>query len=81
IVDVLRGEPFHAAQHTFPIGASIGVRPFGGGQETPETLLAEADAACYAAKRGGRGRVEMAAPGEAGPVAPLSPPCASPPAP
>ncbi|MDT0137483.1 diguanylate cyclase domain-containing protein [Acidovorax sp. PRC11] len=81
IVDVLRGEPFHAAQHTFRIGASIGVRPFGGGQETPETLLAEADAACYAAKRGGRGRVEMAAPGEAGPVAPLSPPCASPPAP
>lgn len=80
IVDVLRGEPFHAAQHTFRIGASIGVRPFGSGQEPLETLLADADAACYAAKRGGRGRVEMAT-GDAGPAAPLTPPCASPPAP
>ena len=80
IVQALRDEAFRAAGHRFHIGASVGVRLFGGAQEPLEALLADADAACYAAKRGGRGRVEMAA-GDAGPTAPLNPPCASPPAP
>lgn len=48
----------------FRVGASIGVRLFGGMAEAADTLLADADAASYAAKRAGRGRVEMAgAPG------------------
>lgn len=60
IVRVLRSEPFNVAGHGFLIGASIGVRMFSAAQESVDLLLADADAACYAAKRAGRGRVEMA---------------------
>ncbi|WP_053845767.1 sensor domain-containing diguanylate cyclase [Paracidovorax avenae] len=80
IVEALRSEPFHAAQHVFRIGASIGVRLFGNTPESLENLMADADAACYAAKRGGRGRVEMAG-ADSEPQAPVTHPCASPPAP
>ncbi|ABM31404.1 sensor domain-containing diguanylate cyclase [Paracidovorax citrulli] len=80
IVDTLRGEPFHSAGRAFRIGASVGVRLFGTAQEPVEKLMADADAACYAAKRGGRGRVEMAGAGS-GPQAPVTLPCASPPGP
>lgn len=41
------------------IGVSIGIAPNDGGQ-TPEELLQESDAAMYAAKVGGRGRVVLA---------------------
>jgi len=40
---------------------SIGVAQFGADGETPETLLARADAALYQAKRDGRDRVVRSA--------------------
>jgi len=43
---------------TFRIGASIGVAPVDGSKEAPD-VLGVADAACYAAKAGGRNRVEL----------------------
>ena len=44
---------------TFTIGASIGVVPVDGSTEDNMTLLSAADAACYAAKEGGRNRVHF----------------------
>lgn len=77
IIDTLSDKDFVLdGGQRFRVGASIGVRLFGGAAEAADTLLADADAACYAAKRAGRGRVEMAAPARSG----LNP-CASPPAP
>ncbi len=67
IIAALYDKPFALeGGHSFRIGASIGVRLFGGADEPAEALLADADAACYAAKRAGRGRVEMAAPSASG---------------
>ncbi|MVT27952.1 diguanylate cyclase [Acidovorax citrulli] len=62
IVDTLRGEPFPTRRDA-PSGSArasaCGI--FGTAQEPVEKLMADADAACYAAKRGGSaGVVEMA---------------------
>ena len=43
---------------TFRVGASIGIAPIDGSREAPD-VLGVADAACYAAKAGGRNRVEL----------------------
>ena len=43
---------------TFRVGASIGIAPIDGSRESPD-VLGVADAACYAAKSGGRNRVEL----------------------
>ncbi|MBE2203098.1 MAG: EAL domain-containing protein [Chthoniobacterales bacterium] len=43
---------------TFRVGASIGIVPIDGTRETSD-VLGVADAACYAAKAGGRNRVEL----------------------
>ena len=43
---------------TFRVGASIGVVPIDGSRESSD-VLGVADAACYAAKAGGRNRVEL----------------------
>jgi len=43
---------------SFRIGASIGVAPIDGKKE-PQDVIGVADAACYAAKSGGRNRVEL----------------------
>ena len=43
---------------TFRVGASIGIAPIDGSREPPD-VLGVADAACYAAKSGGRNRVEL----------------------
>jgi diguanylate cyclase len=44
---------------TFGVGASIGLVPVDGSLTTAAAVLAAADAACYAAKRSGRNRVEV----------------------
>lgn len=49
---------FSEGGRTFRVGASIGVVPIDGSRE-PSDVLGVADAACYAAKAGGRNRVEL----------------------
>lgn len=57
IVDVVRSREFVVEDHVFRIGASVGVRTFNGGADSTDVFLHDADAACYQAKRQGRGRV------------------------
>ena len=45
------------------VGVSIGIAPYEPDQPEPEDLLRRADAAMYRAKRNGRGRYEVFAPG------------------
>jgi diguanylate cyclase (GGDEF)-like protein len=47
-------EPFDVGERTFAIGASIGRAVWPLDVETPDALLAHADAAMYAVKRGSR---------------------------
>ncbi len=49
---------FTESGRSFRVGASIGVAPIDGSREAPD-VLGVADAACYAAKAGGRNRVEL----------------------
>jgi len=49
---------FSEGGRSFRIGASIGVSPIDGTKEPPD-VIGVADAACYAAKSGGRNRVEL----------------------
>lgn len=49
---------FAESGRSFRVGASIGVAPIDGSRESPD-VLGVADAACYAAKAGGRNRVEL----------------------
>ena len=44
------------------VGASLGVAELGAQHESPAQWLAQADAACYEAKRAGRGSVQLARP-------------------
>lgn len=46
--------------HTLRVGASLGVAELSEHHESPAQWLAQADAACYEAKRAGRGTVRMA---------------------
>jgi diguanylate cyclase (GGDEF)-like protein/PAS domain S-box-containing protein len=46
--------------HTLRVGASLGVAELGAQHESPAQWLAQADAACYEAKRAGRGTVRSA---------------------
>ncbi len=48
--------------HTLRVGASLGVAELGEHHESPAQWMAQADAACYEAKRHGRGRVRAARP-------------------
>jgi diguanylate cyclase (GGDEF)-like protein/PAS domain S-box-containing protein len=46
----------------FPIGVSIGLVTFRGGDTTPSDIFRMADAACYAAKDKGRNRIQVYSP-------------------
>lgn len=59
IIRSLAAHAFHFEDHSFHVGASIGVRVFDDKSGAPGALMRDADAACYAAKRLGRGRVEL----------------------
>jgi diguanylate cyclase (GGDEF)-like protein len=48
--------------HTLRVGASLGVAELGEHHESAAQWMAQADAACYEAKRHGRGRVRAARP-------------------
>lgn len=48
--------------HTLRVGASLGVAELGAHHASPAQWLAQADAACYDAKRMGRGRVRTSTP-------------------
>lgn len=54
-------EAIHRGQSLGKITVSIGVAEFPAAGETPETIVAAADQALYAAKHAGRDRVELAA--------------------
>lgn len=49
--------------HYFDLGASIGLVPVNADSVSPEEVLSEADAACYAAKEKGRNRIQVFQPG------------------
>lgn len=57
VVDVVSSREFVVDEHGFRVGASVGVRTFNGGADSTDVFLHDADAACYQAKRQGRGRV------------------------
>jgi diguanylate cyclase (GGDEF)-like protein/PAS domain S-box-containing protein len=54
------GAPVTAGVHTVVLGASVGVAHQRGGPADPDALLIAADHAMYAAKRAGRGGVQIA---------------------
>ncbi|HNC69959.1 MAG TPA: diguanylate cyclase, partial [Pseudomonadales bacterium] len=56
---VVRELRFTWEGHEFRIGASIGVAPIDSSVRDVATLMSAADAACYAAKAAGRGRVHL----------------------
>lgn len=59
LVRVLGRSEFGLAERLYRVGASVGVRTFGGCLETMDDILKDADAACYRAKHKGRNRVEL----------------------
>lgn len=59
LMDALANNAFGMPGKYFSVGASLGLRMFRGGADTIESILRDADAACYVAKRNGRNRVEI----------------------
>jgi diguanylate cyclase (GGDEF)-like protein/PAS domain S-box-containing protein len=57
IVDAVGALEFRFADHSYRIGASIGLTRIAFAPPSPAALTEEADAACYAAKAAGRGKV------------------------
>jgi diguanylate cyclase (GGDEF)-like protein/PAS domain S-box-containing protein len=59
LLEALRGARFTWGSHVFRMGASIGVALASRSLQTMAQALSAADAACYAAKEAGRGRVKF----------------------
>lgn len=59
MVQVVRSTPVAIDGQVFQVGASVGARSFSGRADGADVLLNDADAACYEAKRQGRGRVSL----------------------
>ena len=59
MVQVVRFTPVVIDGQVFQVGASVGARSFSGRADGADVLLNDADAACYEAKRQGRGRVSL----------------------
>nr|WP_281244303.1 EAL domain-containing protein [Aquisalimonas asiatica] len=59
VIDAVRNFIFFWEEQAFFIGASAGVVAISAESSTTGDLLSAADTACYAAKSGGRGRVEV----------------------
>lgn len=57
---IIEGFRFHWENHTFQIGASIGVAPIRSDSGTLVDIMQTADFACYSAKDAGRNRVHTA---------------------
>jgi diguanylate cyclase (GGDEF)-like protein len=58
--EVIGSQPFVTPAGPLAVTVSVGVAPASGPDEAPEALFSRADAALYAAKRGGRDRVVLA---------------------
>lgn len=56
--DALR-EPVHVGDHVLYVTASVGIAVADDAEQTPESVLSNADAAMYEAKRAGRDRVRV----------------------
>ncbi|HEY9012766.1 MAG TPA: PAS domain S-box protein [Devosia sp.] len=59
LVDAIAAIEFHWDDKVYRIGASVGVTAITSRLANPAELMNEADAACYAAKAGGRSRVML----------------------
>ena len=59
ILSAVQKLELHWEGETFHVGASIGVAYTNAGEYDTATILRAADAACYAAKRSGRNRIEV----------------------
>lgn len=62
IRDAIRATPIQAGAHSIAVTVSLGVSGIRSGDAQAEVALKRADMALYAAKTGGRDRVEIAAP-------------------
>ncbi|WP_295853916.1 diguanylate cyclase [uncultured Xylophilus sp.] len=62
IVALLQERGFGWQGTHYPLGVSIGLHVFGP-DDSPDRAMAQADAACYAAKRAGRGQVRISSGG------------------
>ena len=72
VLEAVRAEPFRAGERSRVITVSVGVAAFPEHGRSATELLQSADAALYAAKRGGRDRWRAAGPPHA--IVPAVPP-------
>jgi diguanylate cyclase (GGDEF)-like protein/PAS domain S-box-containing protein len=63
LIQAVRGHSFAIATEPIAVTASAGLASIGGGDETAEEVLADADMAMYESKRSGRDRVMVFSPG------------------
>ncbi|WMR34376.1 diguanylate cyclase domain-containing protein, partial [Metapseudomonas otitidis] len=66
LIEGITQMPFEWEDQSFSVGASLGLSRIRSGNSDPEQLLRQADAACYQAKRSGRGCLAIHAGSSAG---------------